>query len=52
MTIDERLEALTHTVELIAGFQIKSQQIQAKNEQMMADLMESVTALSRIAHLA
>ena len=39
MNIDERLEALTHTVELLAGMQIET-------EKHMAQLADSVTQLA------
>jgi len=41
MTIDERLEALTQTVELIAHAQIK-------NDERMGQLMEMMTRLGNI----
>jgi hypothetical protein len=41
MTIDERLEALTQTVELIAHAQIK-------NDERMGQLMETMTRLGNI----
>ncbi|MEO5923247.1 MAG: hypothetical protein ABIR70_05400 [Bryobacteraceae bacterium] len=34
----------------ILGMQAKNEAMQAKNEKMMADLMESVGSLARIAH--
>lgn len=57
MTIDERLdrltgrhEALTQTVELLAHQQGKNLEAQAKNETLMAHLMETIGSLARIAH--
>lgn len=68
MTIDQRLEALTHAVEMLVQrqnshddnldrlFEIHTEQytrvseLQAKNERMLAELMESVNSLARIAH--
>ena len=65
MNIDQRLdrlterhEALTQTVELIAQMQLRSEQAhlkneeaQQKNEVLLAQVMESVGSLARIAHL-
>ncbi len=64
MDIDQRLdkltarhEALTQTVELIARMQIKTEEAQQnlvetqrKNEVLIAQVMESVNSLARIAH--
>lgn len=64
MDIDQRLdkltarhEALTQTVELITRMQIKTEEAQQnlvesqrKNEVLIAQVMESVNGLARIAH--
>jgi ABC-type transporter Mla subunit MlaD len=68
MNIDQRLEALTHAVEMLVQrqnshddnldrlFEMQSEQytrltnLQAKNEVALAQLMESVNSLARIAH--
>jgi hypothetical protein len=64
MTIDERLdrlterhEALTQTVEIIAGMQReneeahrKNEEAQRKNQVLLAQVMESIDSLARIAH--
>jgi hypothetical protein len=63
--LTERHEALTQTVELIARMQIKTEEAQQslveaqqrtaeaqrKNEVLIAQVMESVNGLARIAHL-
>ena len=58
MDIDQRLEALAQTVELLAGMQIKTEEsqqrlfeAQRKNEVLIAQVMESVNGLARIAHM-
>jgi len=57
MTIDERLErltgrheALTQTVEIIAGMQRENEVRHQKNEILLAHVMESIDSLARIAH--
>jgi archaellum component FlaC len=57
MTIDERLErlterheALTQTVEIIAGMQRENEALHQKNEILLAHVMESIDSLARIAH--
>ena len=64
MTIDERLdrlterhEALTQTVEIIAGMQQKNEEAhsaneeaQRKNQVLLAQVMEGIAGLARIAH--
>jgi hypothetical protein len=57
MTIDERIErlterheALTQTVEIIAGMQRENEVLHQKNEVLLAHVMESVDSLARIAH--
>ena len=75
MSIDERLEALTQTVELMAHMhksdydrneeahrrneeaqmrnveaQMRNDEAQAKNQTLMAQVMESVSSLARIAY--
>jgi hypothetical protein len=45
MTIDERLEALTHSVELIAQMQIKSEESQIKTEKEIRKLGRFVRAI-------
>jgi hypothetical protein len=45
MTIDERLEALTHSVELIAQIQIKSEESQIKTEKEIRKLGRFVRAI-------
>ena len=56
--LTERHEALTQTVEVIAGMQVKTEEAQQrlveaqrKNEVLIAQVMESVNGLARIAHL-
>ena len=51
MNIDERLEALTQSVELLASMQKTSEQRAAKQrvETYMARMMQSITRLSNIA---
>src|SRR5271165_1374355 len=56
MTIDERLErlterheALTQTVELVGHLQQKNEEALAKNEALMARVIESIDRLARIA---
>ena len=57
MNIDQRLdrlterhEALTQTVEIIAGMQKKNEEAHQKNEVLLAHVMESIESLARIAH--
>jgi hypothetical protein len=64
MNIDERLdrlterhEALTQTVEIIAGMQKKNEEAHQRNEEahrknevLLAHVMESIDSLARIAH--
>lgn len=57
MTIDERLdrlaerhEALTQSVELLTHVQLKSEETLEKNQILMAQVLESVNSLARIAH--
>ncbi len=57
MNIDQRLErlterheALTQTVEIIAGMQKKNEEAHQKNEILLAHVMESIESLARIAH--
>lgn len=45
MNIDERLEALTHSVELIAQMQIKSEESQLKTEKEIRKLGRFVRAI-------
>ena len=47
---DERLQALVQTVELLAHMQMKSEERIAKNEILLAHVMESIDSLARIAH--
>jgi len=49
MTIDERLEALTQTVELIAHAQIKSDERMEKLTALMAETGGFINQLARIA---
>ena len=49
--LTERHEALTQTVELIARMQQKSEEAHLKNEVLIAQVMESVNGLARIAHM-
>jgi hypothetical protein len=63
MNIDERIEALTHHIEVLVqrqnshddnlnrlfDLQSKNEEMQARNEKMLAGLMESVNSLARIA---
>ena len=48
MTIDERLEALTQTVELIAHAQIKNDERMAVLAERTAQLMETMNRLGNI----
>ena len=57
MNIDQRLdrlierhEALTQTVEIIAGMQKKNEEAHGKNEILLARVVESIESLARIAH--
>ena len=57
MNIDQRLdrlterhEALTQTVEIIAGMQKKNEEAHQKNEILLAHVMETIESLARIAH--
>jgi hypothetical protein len=57
MNIDQRLdrlterhEALTQTVEIIAGMQKKNEEAHQKNEVLMARVVESLESLARVAH--
>ena len=57
MNIDQRLEALTHAVEMLVQRQNSQDdhldrlfEMQGKNEIALAQLMESVNGLARIAH--
>lgn len=57
MNIDQRLdrlterhEALTQTVEIIAGMQKKNEEAHHKNEVLLAQVVESIDSLARIAH--
>jgi len=57
MNIDQRLdrlterhEALTQTLEIIAGMQKKNEEAHQKNEVLLAHVMESIESLARIAH--
>ena len=57
MTIDERLdrlterhEALTQSVELLTHVQLKSEETLEKNQVLMAQVLESLNSLARIAH--
>jgi len=45
MTIDERLEALTHSVELIAQMQIKTEEAQLKTEKEIRKLGRYMRAI-------
>ena len=56
MTIDQRLdrlterhEALTQTVEIIAGMQRENEVLHQKNEILLGHVMESIDSLARIA---
>ncbi len=50
MNIDERLEAIAQSVELIAHMQMKNEEAHQKNEVLLGQVMESVNSLARIAH--
>ena len=57
MTIDERLdrlterhEALTQTVELLGHLHRKNEEALEKNQVLMAQVIESINSLPRIAH--
>ena len=47
--LKERHEALTQTVEIIAGMQVKNEEMQAKNERLIAQMIEAINGLARIA---
>jgi hypothetical protein len=53
MTIDERLEALTHSVELLAAMQRDHERQAAERnvrlDRRLAEIMESINTLGRIA---
>jgi hypothetical protein len=49
VTIDERLEALTQTVEIIAGMQRDNERRFAETDRRMAQVLEAITQLGRIA---
>ena len=46
----ERHEAITQSVELIAHLQQKNEETLEKNQVLMAQVMESINSLARIAH--
>jgi hypothetical protein len=46
MSIDERLEALTHSVELLAGMQIETEKRMAKLIEQSTRLQESIATLA------
>lgn len=48
--LTERYEALTQTLEIIAGMQKKNEEADQKNEILLAHVMESIESLARIAH--
>jgi methyl-accepting chemotaxis protein len=48
MTIDERLEALTQTVELIAHAQIKTDERMAQLTERMGQLVETMNRLANV----
>ena len=55
MTIDERLErlaerheALTQTVEVLAGMQRQNEKLFARNEERMGQLMDAVNRIVRV----
>ena len=64
MTIEERLdrlterhEALTQTVEIIAGMQMRNEEAHRKNEEahrkneaLLAQVLDGINSLARIAH--
>jgi hypothetical protein len=49
MNIDERLEALTHTVELLAGLQMETEKKLARLTETMATLADGMIHLTRVA---
>jgi hypothetical protein len=49
VTIDERLEALTQTVEIIAGMQRDNERRFAETDRRMAQVLEAITQLGHIA---
>jgi hypothetical protein len=48
--LTERHEALTQTVEIIAGMQKNNEEAHHKNEVLLARVVESIESLARIAH--
>jgi hypothetical protein len=48
--LTERHEALTQTVEIIAGMQKNNEEAHQKNEVLLARVVESIESLARIAH--
>jgi hypothetical protein len=48
MNIDERLDALTHTVELLAGMQGDNQNRLARLEESMTTVADGMAQLTRI----
>jgi hypothetical protein len=57
MNIDQRLdrlterhEALTQTLEIIAGMQKKNEEAHQKNEALMARVVETIESVARIVH--
>jgi hypothetical protein len=48
MNIDERLEALTHTVELLAGMQVDTEKRLARLEESMTTVADGMAQLTRI----
>lgn len=49
MNIDERLEALTQSVELLAGMHKETERLHKQNETLMGEMMN---AIARLAHIA
>ncbi|HEU0139879.1 MAG TPA: hypothetical protein VFQ79_09225 [Bryobacteraceae bacterium] len=48
MTIDERLEALTQTVEIIAGMQQETERRMQETERRMAQLADTMNRLANV----
>lgn len=49
MTIDERIEALTQTVELLAHSTVRLEEAQQKTQVMLADVAQQLQTLATIA---
>jgi hypothetical protein len=48
MSIEQRLEALSHSVELLAGMQIESEKRMARLEESVAKVADGMALLTRV----